>query len=240
MKRLVLLATMVAGPLELSAQAPRNQYNIGAHASYLRFRSATGLANAPAAGFDATYRFGFSPLSAVSPESDFGIGLSFVASRPLSRGDQFPLVLLDFGDTTQLYAVNQRITLLHYGVQTVLGVPFGRMRVYGVAGAGAYTMQFDTRQNLAPKSYTGGMLQFGGGIGFSVSPALGFRIEARDVMFLGYDRDRLDPTVAHARDQRIRDAVNPPDVTWDKPQNLQMSVVFSYVPARAGRPEGEQ
>ena len=240
MRRLVLLAAIVASPLELVAQAPRNQYNVGAHVGYLRFRSATGLADTPAAGFDATYRFGFSPLSMVSPESDFGIGLSFVASRPLSRGDQFPLVMLDFGDTTQLFAINQRVTLLHYGVQTILGVPFGNMRVYGLAGAGAYTMQFDTRQNLAPKSYTAGMIQFGGGVGYSVSPSLGFRVEARDIMFLGYDRDRLDPTIAHARDQRIRDAVNPPDHTWDKPQNLQVSIVFSYVPSRTARPEAEQ
>jgi hypothetical protein len=84
------------------------------------------------------------------------------------------------------------------------------------------------------------MLQFGGGVGYSVSSALGFRIEARDVMFLGYNRDRLDPTVVHARDQRIRDAVRPPDATWDKPQNLQVSVVFSYVPARGAPPEGDQ
>lgn len=233
--RVTFAAAIALAAIELGAQAPPNRYSVGAHASYLRFRSATGLEDTPGAGVDATYRFGFSPLGA-----DFGIGFSFVASRPLTRGDQFPLVAFDFGDTTQLLEVNQRITLLHYGLQAVLGVPISRLRVYALGGTGAYTVQLDSRQNLGNESFTRPMLQFGGGVGFAVTRDLGFRIEARDIMLLDYDRDRLDPTIPYARDRRIRDAVAAPDPTWPKPQNLQLSVVFNYVPSRTATPEEVQ
>ncbi len=228
----LLLASAVAIAGELGAQVPAGRYSVGAHAGYQRFRSATALEGAPFVGLDATYRLGFSPLSFLSRDSDFGIGLSFAASRPLTRGDQFPVVAFDFGDTTQLLEVPQRVTLVHYGLQAVLGVPFGRMRVYGIGGGGLYTTMFDVRQNLRNETYTAGMVQFGGGIGYAVSSTVGFRVEARDIMLLGYRRSRFDPTVGYAQDRRIRDAFGPPDATWDKPQNLQAAIVFTYVPQR--------
>lgn len=237
---LAAVAMLANGPA--TAQAPKNQYSVGAHAGALRFRSATGLADAPFAGVDATYTMGFNPLSFLSKDADFGIGFNFAASRPLTRGDQFPIVAFDFGDTTQLLEVNQRITLLHYGLQAVLGIPISRLRVYGLGGIGGYTIQLDSRQNLGnlrKRAFTHQMFQFGGGVGYAVTRDLGFRVEARDIVFLGYERKRLDPTIQYVRDGRIRDAVKPPDPTWQRPQNLQLSIVFNYVPTKSTR-ETEQ
>lgn len=228
----------MASAAEIGAQVPEGRFSVGALAGMQRFRSATALSPTPFVGIDATYRLGFSPLGALKPDADFGIGLNFAASRPLTRGDQFPVVAFDFKDTTFLYEVPQRVTLLHYGLQAVLGIPVGRMRVYGVGGGGLYTTMFDVRQNLRSESYTAGMLQFGGGLSYAVSPTLGFRLEARDIMMLGFKRSRLDPTVGYSQDRRIRDAVGAPDPTWDKPQNLQAAIVFTYVPVRA-TPSGE-
>lgn len=235
----VVIAGLIGTAPRTHAQVQENRYSVGAQLGYQRFRSATGLAPTPFVGLDATYHLGFSPLGFVSRASDFGIGLSFAASRPITRGDQFPVVAFDFKDTTQLLEVPQRVTLMHYGLQAVLGVPIGRLRVYGIGGVGAYTTMFDVRQNLGNKSYTAGMFQFGGGIGYAVSSTVGFRLEARDIMLLGYRRDRFDPTVGYAQDRRIRDANPPPDPTWDKPQNLQMALVFTYVPSVGVTPVGE-
>ena len=236
----LVITVMLSAAADLGAQVPKGQYSVGAHAGVMRFRSATSLSPAPVAGVDATYHLGFNPLSFISKGADFGIGFSFAATRPLTRGDQFPIVALDFGDTTQLYEVNQRITLLHYGLQAVLGLPLGRIRAYGLGGVGGYTIQLDSRQNLRNRSYTHQMFQFGGGVGYSVTPSLGFRVEARDIVFLGFERGRLDPTIRYARDGRIRDAAKAPDPTWQRPQNLQVTFVFNYIPSRAVRTEGEQ
>lgn len=236
---LATTAALMIGAVELRAQAPRGQYNVGAQVGYLRFRSATGLSDAPTAGVDATYTMRWNPLAFVSKNADFGFGFNFAVARPLTRGDQFPIVAFDFGDTTQLIALNQRITLLHYGLQAVLGFPLGPVRVYGLSGVGGYTIQLDSRQNLRNRTYTHQMFEFGGGVGYSVTRDLGFRVEARDLLFLGFERSRLDPSVPYARDQRIRDAVAPPDPTWQRPQNLQLTLAFNYVPSRSAQPAGE-
>jgi opacity protein-like surface antigen len=237
---LAALALLAAGTAPLRGQAPKKQYNVGAQAGVIRFRSAMALEDAPVAGIDGTYTLGWNPLSFLSKDADFGIGFNFNVARPLTRGDQFPIVAFDFGDTTQLLEVNQRITLMHYGVQAVLGMPIGRLRVYGNGGIGGYTIQLDSRQNLRNRAFTHQMFSVGGGIGYAVTNELGFRIEAKDLIFLGFERNKLDPTIRYVRDQRIRDAVAPPDPTWQRPQNLQLSIVFNYVPSRTTRTEGEQ
>lgn len=237
---LAAITLQATGPVQLRGQVPKKQYNVGAQAGLIRFRSATALEDAPFAGVDATYTLGFNPLSFLSRNADFGIGFNFAASRPLTRGDQFPIVAFDFGDTTQLLEVNQRITLMHYGLQAVLGMPLGKFRMYGLGGVGGYTIQLDSRQNLRNRAYTHQMFEVGGGLGYALTNELGFRVEAKDLIFLGFERKRLDPTIPYVRDQRIRDAVKAPDPTWQRPQNLQLSIVFNYVPSRATRPEGDQ
>lgn len=237
---LAALALLATGPALVYGQVPKKQYNVGAQAGVIRFRSAMALEDAPVAGIDGTYTLGWNPLSFLSKDADFGIGFNFNVTRPLTRGDQFPIVAFDFGDTTQLLQVNQRISLLHYGLQAVLGMPVGRFRLYGNGGIGGYTIQLDSRQNLRNRSFTHQMFSVGGGIGYAVTNDLGFRIEAKDLIFLGFERNKLDPTIRYVQDQRVRDAVKAPDPTWQRPQNLQLAIVFSYVPSRSTRAEGDQ
>ena len=209
------------------AQAP-NQFSVGAHTGYTQFADGTGLKNAPFFGLDAAYRFANFGLGGL----DVGLGFSFAASRPVTRGDQFPVVAFDFGDTTFLYTVAQRITLLQYSLQGVLGHSFGRARVYGSGGGGMYTMFLDPRQTLSSENFTKPLGMIGGGLEYAVGSNFGFRFEVRDLVLFDYDRDLLDPTVGYSQDQRIRDALPPPDPTKSTLHNIQASLVFSYVPNR--------
>jgi len=237
MRRLIPLAaalTLGASVVEpAGAQVAPSRFGVGTHVGWTMFRSATGLENTPFLGIDATYE---SPINLIGfiPRSDFGIGLTFAASRPVTRGDQFPLVAFDFGDTTFLYMVSQRITLLQYGVQAVGGVSFDKLRFYAFGGGGAYTIMPDGRAVLDNDAWTKGALHAGGGINYAVGQSIGLRLEVKDVMFLGWDRNRLDPTVKYAQDNRIADVLPPADPTWSRIQNLQMSLVFSYIPNRRG------
>jgi hypothetical protein len=239
MRRLLPLAAALAlgalGAVPAGAQTAPSRFGVGTHVGWTMFRSATGLENAPFLGIDATYNSPINPLGFL-PGTDFGLGFTFAASRPVTRGDQFPLVALDFGDTTFLYMVAQRITLLQYGVQAMGGMNFDRFRLYAFGGGGAYTIMPDNRAVLDNDAWTKGMLLAGAGINYAIGQSIGVRLEARDVMFLGWDRERLDATVDYSVDQRIGDVLPPPDPTWKRIQNLQLSLAFSYIPSRRGGP----
>jgi hypothetical protein len=213
----------------LEAQAP-NQFSIGAHTGYTQFAGGTALENSPFFGLDAAYRFANFGLGAL----DVGLGFTFAASRPVTRGDQFPVVAFDFGDTTFLYSVAQRVTMLQYAAQGVLGHSFGRARLYGMGGGGMYSTFLDTRQTLSSETITEPMGLIGGGLEYAVGSNFGFRAEVRDFVMFQYDRDRLDPTVGYAQDRRIMDALPPPEPTKSTLHNIQASIVFTYVPNRRG------
>ena len=218
----------------LQAQAP-NQFSVGAHTGYTQYADGTGLDNAPFFGLDAAYRFANFGLGGL----DVGLGFTFAAARPVTRGDQFPVVAFDFGDTTFLYTVAQRVTMLQYAVQGVLGHTFGRARLYGMGGGGMYTTFLDSRQTLSSESITEPMGLIGGGLEYAVGRNFGFRAEVRDFVMFQYDRDRLDPTVGYAQDSRIMDVLPPPDPTKSTLHNIQASLVFTYVPNRRAATEDE-
>jgi hypothetical protein len=217
------------------AQAP-NRFTVGAHAGYTSFGDASALENEPFMGVDAVYRFANFGLGGL----DVGLGFTFAASRPVTQGDQFPVVAFDFGDTTFLSTVAQRVTMLQYGLQGVLGHSFGRMRFYGMGGGGAYSVFLDSRQNVSSQSFTKTMGLIGGGLEYAVGDNFGFRVEARDFVMFDYDRDRLDPTVAYSHDRIVRDVLPPPTPAKSTIHNIQASIVFTYVPNRRGvtEPEG--
>jgi hypothetical protein len=231
MKRYLISAgaAVALSATQLQAQAP-NQFSVGAHTGYTQFAGGTGLDNSPFFGLDAAYRFANFGLGGL----DVGLGFTFAASRPVTRGDQFPAVLFDFGDTSFIYTVAQRVTMLQYAAQGVLGHTFGRARLYGMGGGGMYTTFLDSRQTLSSESITEPMGLIGGGLEYAVGRNFGFRAEVRDFVMFQYDRDRLDPTVGYAQDRRIMDAVPSAEPTKSTLHNIQASLVFTYVPNRRG------
>jgi opacity protein-like surface antigen len=237
MRRLLPLAAavlMIAA--SAGAQMAPSTYGVGAHLGYTKFSKGAGLENAPFIGVDATYQTPWNPLARLGLQnSDFGVGFLFAASAPLTRGDQFPAVAMDFGDTTFLYTVAQRITLLQEGLKASAGYHLNStVRVYAFGGLGYYTMLLDARQNQAAKNITKQMQMFGAGADYALSETIGVRFEARAAIFTSYNREDLDPSVGYLRDQRIRDALPAPDGTWNRVWNPQFSLVFQYVPRRGG------
>ncbi len=235
--RQYLIPAVVAVALSATAGAAQvpNQFTVGAHAGYTQYGDASALENEPFIGVDAVYRLANLGLGGL----DVGLGFTFAAARPKTRGDQFPVVAFDFGDTTFLSTVSQRVTMLQYGLQGVLGHSFGRVRLYGMGGGGAYTTFLDSRQNVRSEAYTKPMGLIGGGLEYAVGRNFGFRVEARDMLLMDYERDRLDPTVGYTHDSIVRDVLPPPDPAKSTIHNIQASIVFTYVPNRSGVAEPE-
>ena len=231
MRRLAVLAALALFAGTAQAQSEPRRWSVGAHAGGYSFDKAAGLENAPYFGLDALYEF--RPIGSATRKLDFGLGFYTSAARPKTDYTQFPVVAFDFGDTTFLEGVSQRVTLIEYGAQGSVGTTFGRFRPYVVGGAGFYTLQVDPRESDL-KSYNEPAFQLGGGVNYVVSRSLGFRAEVRNSMWTSFKRERLDATVGYTRDQIIRDELPPPVAAKTKVNNLKFALVFSYVPGGSG------
>lgn len=220
---------LVAGTAH--AQAEPRRFNVGVHGGAYRFDKATGLEqSAGFAGIDATYQL---PTIDLARKIEPGIGFYVTAALPTTDYTQFPLVAFDYGDTTFINGVSQRVQLFEYGLQGTLGTTISKFRLYALGGAGFYTMRLDPRQEKL-KTFNEPALQVGGGINWIVSRTLGVRAEVRNSTWTSYDRNRLDPTVSYIRDTRVRDILPPPAAPKTSVQNLRFGLVFSYVPGGSG------
>ncbi|HUE86002.1 MAG TPA: hypothetical protein VMO26_07990 [Vicinamibacterales bacterium] len=229
-RQLATILTTVAVTAAVGQAQDASRFHVGAHAGYTQFGEAAALENDAFLGVDAAYRLASLNLGGL----DVGLGFTFAASRPKTTGDQFPAIAFDFGDTTFIQTVAQRITMLQYAAQAQLGGNFGRARLYGMGGGGAYSLIVDARQNLGGEVRTAPMGLIGGGFEYAIGQDFGLRFEARDMIMFDYERDFLDPTVGYIRDRRIRDALPPPVPAKSSIHNVQASLVFTYVPNRRG------
>lgn len=121
-----------------------------------------------------------------------GVGFYFEASRPTTRGDYFPALLLKFGQDVELRNVSQRVTVMMYGVQGQFGMNFGRFAPYVGGGLGAVTINLDPQQNDDNVTFSNSSGQIGGGVGFQIGRGT-LTLDVRDFMIFNWDRDRLNP-----------------------------------------------
>lgn len=239
MRILALLAALALLAPAAGAQAEPRRFTVGAHAGRIFFDDASAFDDAGFAGIDAS--FALPAFGMGSRSLDLGVGFNLSASLPTTRYDQFPAVLFDFGDTSFVQGVSQRVTVLEYGLQANVGTTLGRFRVYGLGGAGFYTMRMDPRLEREPRSFDEGAIrtytepefQLGGGINWVVSRSIGVRAELRNVTWTSFDRERLDATVRYAQDQRLRDVFPAPVAAKSTVNNLRLAIVFNYVPGNA-------
>ena len=233
MRRLIpLVGTMLCWTHALGAQDQARPFELGAHAGQQVFARGTALHNTTFVGLDATYQLPWHAIADFIDGATIGVGLAVDLSRPVTRGDQFPLVVFDAGDTTFLYTVAQRTTLLQGSVQAVLSLPIGSSRVYGFAGPGLYSIRLDPRAKGTNQNLGNATVSYGGGITCPVGSSVAFRAEVTMVTFTGFDRGRLDATQSYVRDVRLGDAAPAPDATSRTPTNRQFSLAMQYFPGR--------
>jgi hypothetical protein len=231
MRRLIaLVGAVLLGASSLEAQTQAKMFDLGVHIGQQSFDKGTALESTPFVGLSANYELPWNPLKLAIKGSTFGIGLALDVSRPVTDGTQFPVVAFDFGDTTFLYAVSQRITLVQTSLQAVAGFPIGKARVYGLVGTGIYSMFTDPRAERHNHKVTQPMATFGGGFNYPLTSSIGFSAQARALTYTKFDRSELDATVGYIQDRRIRDALPAPNATTKNPTNLQYSLVFQYIP----------
>lgn len=220
----VLLAVLTAAPL--AAQAEQGQFEVSTLLGWQKFDEAAALENAPAAGLEALYF--------VRPTIAVGGYLSI--GRPTTRGEYFPLVGLEFEDSTFFYLPDQTVTQIGFGVAGMLRLqPIQRFAPYVTAGAGRTRFFMDPEQNRGHRDEGVATWMVGGGVQYSSGGGVGLRLDVRDEIYSGFDREifsvvdplYMDRTMPHPN----------PNIPEAKStvHNIRVSLAFSFVPGVQGR-----
>ena len=204
----------------------RHQFSVTPRAGYIAFDEASGIDNAAALGLDATYQL----------TNMFGISLAATFSRPLTRGDDF-IGALYVGDTTFLYRAQQPITVADVNIGGTARLPFGAFVPYVRAGVGGYTLYLDP-QASGPKNRVQKMsVSVGGGLGYQFSDRVGVALDVRDLIFMNFDRDRLNPVGLAARETRFIEDFPTAPTPKKTVHNIALQLGFTFFPSLGSEEE---
>ena len=232
--------TTTTAPVQatLPSLDPVRRFTITPHIGTIRWDESSALANKVADDDGAftkgivTPMFGISAIYNVLRQ--IGVGAYIDAGRAETRGDYFPAVLFQYGNDIDLNVVSQRVTVLLYGLQGQFQLPLGRLEPYVGGGFGGVTVFADAQQNDGNRRINSASAQFGGGLAFNVG---GGRIvlDARDYVFLDWDRDKLNPSTNVAFQNTTLPSVNPtPPDKKSTVNNFRIALGFSFVPRIGG------
>ena len=165
-------------------QVQPGRLQVTPYAGVLLMDNASALNNMPILGIEGL----------VYANQNVGIGFYGSYSQGESDGSFFPAMRWDVGpDTTLLIHVGQDVSALTYGAIAKLGLDAGRLSPYVAGGVGGYTVFLDPQSNDRPRRMGDFMYQFGGGFHYSIGESVGVRLDVRDLIFTGFDRDDLYP-----------------------------------------------
>jgi len=221
----VLLAVFAASPLAAQGEQ-QGQVEVSTFLSWQRFDEAAALENGPAAGLEVMY----------FARPAVAVGGYLSVGRPKTRGEYFPLVGLKFEDSTFFYLPDQTVTQIGFGIAGLLRFaslePFAP---YVTAGAGRTRFFMDPEQNRGIRSESVATWMLGGGVQYSSGGGVGLRLDVRDEIFTGFDREifsvvdplYIDRTMPHPN----------PSIPEAKStvHNIRVSLAFSFVPRRQRR-----
>ncbi len=155
-------------------------------------------------------------------------------ARPETDPSFYPLVSLDFGETTEIHQPAQRVTSYVIGVQGQLSKAFRQLEPHVVGGIGYYAFTLDPEQNRSDESKSGLSFNLGVGAMYTISGGAGIIVELRDVVLTDYDRDWFNLSDPLLSEPRFPEPGGEPPAKESTIHNLRFSLGFTYVPG-AGR-----
>ena len=228
LKWLALAGVVMGAPSALRAQSEQAAWSVEVSAGTQMYAASSSLSASPMFALEALYQV--TPRVAVGPAIQF---------HRADTDGSFYVAAVDFGaDSTRIYQVGQTLSALHYGANAHISVmPGGRLDPYVLVGAGGYTLYLDTQANDGIRRVTNRMVQGGAGVRYAITEAAGVQVDARDVIYMNFDRDVLNPVDERLRNCpsggtcRFPDAERPdlPDKE-DMIHNIRLSIGLTYVP----------
>ena len=225
---LALAGLVLTVPSAVHAQSQQGAWSVEISAGTQNYAESSSLTGTPMLALEALYQI--TPRIAVGPAIQF---------HRADTDGSFYVAALDFGaDSTRIYQVGQTLSALHYGANAHISVmPGNRLDPYVVVGAGGYTLYLDTQANDNFRRVTHQMFQGGAGVRYSVSEFAGIQVDARDVIYMNFDRDVLNPVQERLRNCGSDGTCRFPDAErtdlpdkQDMIHNIRLSIGLTYVP----------
>ena len=212
-------AVALAGASAAEAQLATRTFRVTPAFGYVRFDEATSI--------ESSAHVGLSTDFAITP--NIAVGLSFGSAQPQTHAEDF-LRAQRFGDTTYVFGVRQSLSVLDYGARALVALPeLARLAPYAHGGAGFYTIYLDPQISGGPSRVTKTMFSIGGGANVRVRGRAGVTLDVRDMIFTGYNRDRLYP--ATPSDFAFGEDFPKAAATKRTTHNLVFSIGFSFTPS---------
>jgi hypothetical protein len=235
------LSLTAAGTSASAQQAEVRRFSVTPTVGAIRWDEASGFATKGASSNGVYDETGltktFTPSVGVAANymivRQAGIGLFFEAARPETRGDYFPALLLTYGTgngaPVELRTISQRMTTVMYGVQGQLGLPLGPLTPYAAGGFGAVSVFGDPQQNNRNAQFSKRMATAGGGLAFHVGSGA-ITLDARDHIFMDWDRNKLNPVDPQYQNNVFPTANGNPPKEKSTVHNFRIALGFSYTP----------
>ena len=230
MRALLALAGLLAtaAPAAAHAQSEPGSWSVAVSAGTQMHAASSSLGTSPMLALEA--------LLQVTPRIAVGPAIQF---HRADTDGSFYVAAVDFGpDSTRVYQVGQTLSALHYGASAHFSfMPGGRLDPYAVVGAGGATLYLDAQANDGIRRVTHRMVQGGGGVRYAVTEAAGVRVDVRDVVYMNFDRDVLNPVEERLRNCGTDGVCRFPDAErahlpdkQDMVHNVRLSIGLTYVP----------
>ena len=225
---LALAGLAVAVPSTVHAQSEQGAWSVEVSAGTQMYAVSSSLLSSPMLALEALYQV--TPRIAVGPAIQF---------HRADTDGSFYVAAVDFGaDSTRIYEVGQSLSALHYGFNAHVSVmPGGSLDPYVVLGAGGATLYLDTQANDNFRRVTHQMVQGGAGVRYVVNESAGIQLDVRDVIYMNFDRDVLNPVQERLRNCKTDGACRFPDAErtdlpdkQDMIHNIRLSIGLTYVP----------
>ena len=225
---LALAGLAVAVPSTVHSQSEQGAWSVEVSAGTQMYAVSSSLLSSPMLALEALYQV--TPRIAVGPAIQF---------HRADTDGSFYVAAVDFGaDSTRIYEVGQSLSALHYGFNAHVSVmPGGSLDPYVVLGAGGATLYLDTQANDNFRRVTHQMVQGGAGVRYVVNESAGIQLDVRDVIYMNFDRDVLNPVQERLRNCKTDGACRFPEAErtdipdkQDMIHNIRLSIGLTYVP----------
>jgi hypothetical protein len=236
------LAAVGAGTARAQSSAA-HKFTVAPDIGVISWDNSSALANKLANSSGAYTKSTLTPTAGVTANYDawqkLGLGFFFNASRPTTRGDYFPAVLLRFGTDVQLRSVSQRVTVMMYGLQGNYAFQLSKLQPFLNLGFGGVTVRGDPQQNDGNTRFNTTLVKWGGGLGYEIAGG-SVLLGVQDYSFLSWNRDKLNPVDPKYFNTSFPTANSTPPVKKSTINNFRISLGFSFVPKLGGSATPEE
>lgn len=195
------LACLAAGQALAQEGQATGPVTVAPLVGFMKFDEGAALDDAAFAGLAASYRVA----------RGVSLGAYIEGGRTSTLGNYFPMALLRYQTSTQLFTVSQRVTVLSWGGTANYTFGLGGVNAYVGAGLGRWNVHPDVEQSKSAETFGGLEWSLGGGLGIELGGTASLRFDLRSVNYRDFERSRLNAVTENYQNTLFPDVQDYPN-----------------------------